>query len=447
MKNDMTTGKIYPKIIYFAIFIFFGNLFQQLYNVIDSFIVGNVNGENALAAISVTGPIVFMFIGLLLGISAGFGIKMSHIYGAKKYDLLRKYYAMSMLLSFILGISMSIILLILNKFILNFINTPKNIFNKTYIYIAIIYSGIIFTMFYNLCSSTLRAIGNSKIPLIFLIISSIINIVLDIICVYFLKMGVFGAAFATVISQCFSVIISINYIFKKYEFLKIHTKDFKLDKNIIIELLTQGIPMGLQFSVTAFGIMFVQMELNKYGSEYIAGFGVAGKFQAIVLQLFIALGVAIANFIGQNYGAKNFDRIKLGIKYSTFTSIFLSLVAFIIIKFSSDFFVLLFVPDASEVMRSASKIYFNCVMYFYPFLALLFVYRNGLQGFGRADLSVLGGVFEVIARVGVILLFSEKYGYIGVCFSDSLAWIFALIPLIPLFFIVYKKEIIYVNKL
>lgn len=441
MKNDMTRGSILKSILYFTTFIFLGNLFQQFYNIIDSLIVGNVNGEDALASISATGPICFMFIGLLIGVSSGFGIKMAHVFGAKKFDLLRKYHAMAIFLSFVLGSVITFLLLVFNNLILKFMNTPDNIYIPTYIYIMIIYIGIVPTMFYNLCSSTLRAVGNGKMPLVFLIISSVTNIILDIVFVYYFSFGVIGAAIATVISQVFSVFISFIYIFKKYSFLKVSKIDFKIDKKIIFELLKQGVPMGLQFSITAFGVMVVQVELNKYGAEYIAGFGVSSKIQGIVMQLFIGLGIAISNFIGQNYGAKKFDRIKRGISYSTVISIIFSIIAIFLIKTFGNVIVESFVPNASYIMKKSASIYFNCVMYFYPCLALLFVYRNALQGFGRSDLSMLGGVFELIARVLVIVLLTSSYGYYGVCFSDSLAWVFALIPLIPLFFVVYNKEI------
>lgn len=441
MKNDMTRGSILKSILYFTTFIFLGNLFQQFYNIIDSLIVGNVNGEDALASISATGPICFMFIGLLIGVSSGFGIKMAHVFGAKKFDLLRKYHAMAIFLSFVLGSVITFLLLVFNNLILKFMNTPDNIYIPTYIYIMIIYVGIVPTMFYNLCSSTLRAVGNGKMPLVFLIISSVTNIILDIVFVYYFSFGVIGAAIATVISQVFSVFISFIYIFKKYSFLKVSKRDFKIDKKIIFELLKQGVPMGLQFSITAFGVMVVQVELNKYGAEYIAGFGVSSKIQGIVMQLFIGLGIAISNFIGQNYGAKKFDRIKRGISYSTVISIIFSIIAIFLIKTFGNVIVESFVPNASYIMKKSASIYFNCVMYFYPCLALLFVYRNALQGFGRSDLSMLGGVFELIARVLVVVLLTSSYGYYGVCFSDSLAWVFALIPLIPLFFVVYNKEI------
>lgn len=441
MKNDMTRGSILKSILYFTTFIFLGNLFQQFYNIIDSLIVGNVNGEDALASISATGPICFMFIGLLIGVSSGFGIKMAHVFGAKKFDLLRKYHAMAIFLSFVLGSAITFLLLVFNNLILKFMNTPDNIYIPTYIYIMIIYVGIVPTMFYNLCSSTLRAVGNGKMPLVFLIISSVTNIILDIVFVYYFSFGVIGAAIATVISQVFSVFISFIYIFKKYSFLKVSKIDFKIDKKIIFELLKQGVPMGLQFSITAFGVMVVQVELNKYGAEYIAGFGVSSKIQGIVMQLFIGLGIAISNFIGQNYGAKKFDRIKKGISYSTVVSIIFSIIAIFLIKTFGNMIVESFVPNASYIMKKSASIYFNCVMYFYPCLALLFVYRNALQGFGRSDLSMLGGVFELIARVLVVVLLTSSYGYYGVCFSDSLAWVFALIPLIPLFFVVYNKEI------
>lgn len=441
MKNDMTRGSILKSILYFTTFIFLGNLFQQFYNIIDSLIVGNVNGEDALASISATGPICFMFIGLLIGVSSGFGIKMAHVFGAKKFDLLRKYHAMAIFLSFVLGSVITFLLLVFNNLILKFMNTPDNIYIPTYIYIMIIYIGIVPTMFYNLCSSTLRAVGNGKMPLVFLIISSVTNIILDIVFVYYFSFGVIGAAIATVISQVFSGFISFIYIFKKYSFLKVSKRDFKIDKKIIFELLKQGVPMGLQFSITAFGVMVVQVELNKYGAEYIAGFGVSLKIQGIVMQLFIGLGIAISNFIGQNYGAKKFDRIKRGISYSTVISIIFSIIAIFLIKTFGNVIVESFVPNASYIMKKSASIYFNCVMYFYPCLALLFVYRNALQGFGRSDLSMLGGVFELIARVLVIVLLTSSYGYYGVCFSDSLAWVFALIPLIPLFFVVYNKEI------
>lgn len=439
VNNNMTKGNPLKLIIQFAIPILFGNLFQQFYNLVDSVIVGQYIGVNALAAVGTTGPIVFLVYGWIGGMTSGFSVLISQSFGANDEKRIKHFEALSFFLCTIMAVIMTVGTILLSEKILTFMNTPEEIFMDTYEYIKVIYLGLVFTITYNLLAGMLRAIGDSKSPLIFLAISAFLNIILDLLFVAVIPFGVVGAAYATVISQAVSCVLCIVYIKKKYPIFRFSKEDVQFSWRSIWRLLSMGIPMGLQFSITAMGTMIVQSKLNEYGPIYIAAFSAAGKIQIIVAQPFIALGATMATFVGQNTGAGKMDRVKEGFSKSLKMGLLFSIISAVIVYFFGGTFVRIFMSDASgDVVKVASQ-YFHTVFWFYPFLSSIFLFRNTLQGLGDGFFPMMGGVFELIARVVAIALLEEPFGYTGICFTDPFAWVAALIPLIPVFYLRMKK--------
>ena len=314
--NDMTSGSPVRLILQFMIPVCLGNIFQQFYNVADSIVAGQFIGVNALAAIGSTGSLMFFVTGWLNGLSSGFAILVSQRFGAKRYDQMRHYVAMSIYLAAAFAIVMTVGLLILNEPILRMMNFSDEIMPDVTAYMGIIYAGLIVTAAYNSLAAFLRALGDSKSPLYFLIISAVINVVLDIAFIVCFGMGVEGCAYATVIAQGISAVLCFVYILKKFPILHLKEEDFRISFRSFGHLLSLGIPMGLQFSITAIGTIIVQGAVNVYGEIYMAGFAAAGKLQNIIATVFTAFGATIATFVGQNRGAGRMDRVKTGVKYT-----------------------------------------------------------------------------------------------------------------------------------
>ncbi len=307
MKNsktsDMTVGNPVKLIIQFMIPMFLGNVFQQFYNIADSIVAGQFIGVDALAAIGSTGSLMFFVTGWLNGLSSGFAIIVSQMFGAKKYDDMRHYVAMSVYLMFGFTAVMTVGLLALNEPILRLMNSPEELMGDVMAYMGIIYAGLIVTAAYNALAAFLRALGDSKSPLYFLIISAVINVILDIVLIRFLGMGVEGCAYATVIAQAISAVCCLVYIVKKYPILHLEKKNFELRKGSFGRLMALGIPMALQFSITAIGTIIVQGAVNVYGAVHMAGFSAAGKIQNIITMVAVSMGATIATYVGQNRGA------------------------------------------------------------------------------------------------------------------------------------------------
>lgn len=439
MTNDMTKGKPAKLIIQFTVPILIGNIFQQFYNVVDSIIVGQFVGVNALAAVGATGSLVFLVIGWITGMTSGFGILISQCFGAGNKDRLRHFMAMSMYLCVAMTIIMTSVLLLTNNFVLRAMKTPGEIYKDSYVYLAIIYAGLAATFTYNMLSAILRSLGDSKTPLYFLVISSVLNIFLDLLFVAVFKMGVAGAGYATIISQAVSSILCLIYITKKYPMLKLTKKDMMYSWNSVAKLLAMGIPMGLQFSITAIGTMIVQVGLNTMGTIYIAAYTTASKIQNIVMQPFPSLGASIATFVGQNMGAGQINRIKEGVNTALKIAVGCSVVVMIIVFFFSDFMIRGFVSEDSAQVVSVARQFFMVTIWFYPFLSVIFVYRNALQGIGDGLVPMLGGVFELVARALVVILMAKPFGFVGLCLAHPIAWCSALIPLMPVYYHKMKK--------
>lgn len=436
--HDMTTGSPVRLIIRFMIPMFLGNVFQQFYNIADSIVAGQFIGVTALAAIGSTGSLMFFVTGWLNGLSSGFAILVSQWFGAKQYDRMRHYVAMSVYLAAAFAILMTVGLLIANEPILRLMNYSDDIMPDVKMYMGIIYAGLIVTAAYNSLAAFLRALGDSKSPLYFLVISAAINVVLDIAFIVVFGMGVEGCAYATVIAQGISALLCFIYILKRFPILHLKREDFKVSFESFGRLLALGIPMGLQFSITAIGTIIVQGAVNIYGEIYMAGFSAAGKLQNLIATVFTAFGATIATYVGQNRGAGKMDRVKQGVRCTQIMILIWSVVLMVLMYFGGRYMTWLFISPSETEVVNAAVTYFHTVFWCYPFLGSIFLYRNTLQGMGYGLVPMLGGIFELVARSAIVMIVAGHTSFAGVCFSDPAAWIAALIPLVPYYF--YKMH-------
>ena len=331
--SDMTAGSPVKLIIRFMIPMCLGNIFQQFYNIADSIVAGQFIGVDALAAIGSTGSLMFFVTGWLNGLSSGFAILVSQWFGAKQYDRMRHYVAMSVILSAVFAAVMTAGLSAANVPILRLMNYSEELLPDVRSYMGIIYAGLIVTAAYNALAAFLRALGDSRSPLYFLIISAVINVVLDIVFIVNFGMGVEGCAYATVIAQGISAVLCLVYIIKKYPILHLKREDFRISFQSLGRLLALGIPMGLQFSITAIGTIIVQGAVNVYGEIYMAGFSAAGKLQNIISTVFVAFGATIATYVGQNRGAGKADRVREGVKCTQVMILAWSIVTMAVVYF------------------------------------------------------------------------------------------------------------------
>ncbi len=436
MISDMTKGNPLKIFILFTIPLLIGNLFQQLYSMVDTIIVGRFVGVDALAAVGATGSLFFLVNGMIQGLTSGFGVLVAQKFGAKDEIGLKKAVASNITLTVVSTIIITIIALLLKNPLLKMMNTPENIFNDANIYITIIFAGIITSALYNMSAGILRALGDSKTPLYFLIISSIANVILDLVFVVNFKMGVSGAAYATVMSQGLSSVLCLIYSYKKFKVLRLKKENFKIEKDYYKTHLRVGIPMGLQFSITAIGIIIVQSAINVFGSVVIASYVAASKVLQLVMQPAISFGVAIANYAGQNLGAGRMDRIKSGMQIMNLVSIVTSLIAGAILIFFGKYFVTLFIENPTpEIFAYAQEVFNYSAAFFIP-LGFIFVYRNVLQGMGNSFVPMMVGVYELIARAIVAFTLPKFIGFTAICLSDPIAWIVAAVPLMYTY---YKK--------
>lgn len=439
MTNDMTTGNPVKLIIQFMIPMCLGNIFQQFYNIADSIIAGQFIGVNALAAIGSTGSLIFLVTGWMNGLSSGFAIMVAQCFGAKKYDQMRHYVAMSVYLMIGFVIIMTIGLEIANEPILRMMNSPAELMGDIKGYMAVIYGGLAVTAAYNALAAVLRALGDSKSPLYFLIISAIINVILDIVFIVVFGMGVVGCGYATVIAQGISAFLCLVYIAKKFHILRLGRKDFEFSFYSVKRLLALGIPMGLQFSITAIGTIIVQGAVNVYGAVYMAGFSAAGKIQNIVCTVFVSFGATTATYVGQNRGAGKMDRVRKGVFYTQGMILAWSALIIVLMYFFGGKMAALFVNASETKVIAAAVTYFHTVSWAYPFMGSIFLYRNALQGMGYGLVPMLGGVFELVARAGIVAVVAGHTTFAGVCMADPAAWLAALIPLIPYYIHTMKK--------
>ena len=418
-QNDMTVGNPMKIIFGFTLPIFIGNVFQQFYNMADAVIVGKFVGNKALAAVGSTGTIMFLIYGFVVGMTAGFTVLTAQKFGAGDMKGMRKTVAGAVILSFVVGALLTILFMVFMKPLLILMNTPSDIFADAYSYIMIVSGGILAQMLYNLLSSILRALGNSKLPLVFLIISALLNIVLDLVFIVGFGMGAKGAAVATVIAQGVSGILCLFYIIAKIPILHLKREDLDVGSTIYKNQLRIGVPMALQYSITAIGTMMVQSSLNILGSTLVAAYTAAGKIEQVVTQAYVAMGTTMATYAAQNMGAGSVKRIREGFKACTVIGVVYSFVAAGFIMTVGKYMTYLFVSEDVDIIMNSVDIYLKCIGIFFIPLAVVNIYRNGIQGLGYGLLPMMAGVAELIGRGVVAVIAGAKRSYPGVCLAGS----------------------------
>ncbi len=446
IQTDMTAGSPFKIILNFTIPIFIGNVFQQFYNMADTIIVGKFVGTGALAAVGSVGTIVFLIIGFLQGLTAGFSVLTAQRFGAGDMKNMRKSVGTACVLSVIITVIMTAGSMLGMKRLLEFMNTPEDIFADAYAYIMIICGGIAATVLYNLLSGILRALGDSKTPLYFLILSALLNVGLDLFFIIVFHMGVAGAAYATVISQGVSGIGCLIYIVKKVPLLKMQAEDFRPEGYLVKMEMAVGIPMALQYSITAIGTMMVQSSLNLLGSLSVAAFTAANKIESVVTQAYVALGTTMATYCAQNIGAGDIKRIRRGFKSATIMGSVYGVILAVPMMTVGKYLVYLFVSDNVGDIIGQVDIYLKCVGLFLIPLTVVNVYRNGIQGMGYGLLPMMAGVAELLGRGGVAIWASWKRSYVGACMASPAAWILAGSLLLVMYFWIMKKQSRYLER-
>ena len=439
MTKDMTKGSPLKLILAFAVPLMLGSLFQQFYNLADTIIVGRFVGVEALAAVGSVGGLNYLVLGFVNGIACGFSIPVSWTFGAKDYSQMRRYTANTVWLSIVFAVVLTIVTVALTRPILVWTNTPANIIDLADIYVRTIFWGIPFTLLYNVTSALMRALGDSKRPLYFLLMASFLNIGLDLLCIIVFKMGVFGASFATVFSQAVAGFGSLWYIARHYHELRWSKEEGKLSRDHCLKLCNMGIPMGLQCSITAIGSVVLQGAVNGLGSDIVAAQTAGGKAAQFLSVPLESIGTAMTTYASQNLGAHDLKRVNRGVNTALGIGCVYSIASFIILRFADKLLIGLFL-DAGEVeimANAQSFIFWNSV--FYIPLAVLIIYRYTIQGLGYSGLAMFAGVAEMVARAMVGFLFVPLWGYFAACIANPVAWFFACFFLIPAYFVVRKK--------
>ena len=433
---DLTVGDTKKKIISFFIPLFFSNMLQQFYSIADTTIVGKGIDDNALAAVGNMASISFLIIGFCIGLTSGFSVLISQFYGAKDYKKLRNYLSASLLLTIFLSLMMTTASLLYLKDILVLMQTKEVIIGDSLAYGFIMFGGLSITMFYNFTSSILRALGDSKTPFITIVISTILNIVLDIVFIFVFKWGVAGAAIATVFSQFVSTALCYLKL-RKITFIHLSLKDFDISLKTFFELLRNGIPMAIMNSITAVGCMVVQYFVNGLGVAYTTAFSACSKFINLFMQPACSAGNTMSSFTSQNYGAQKYDRIKEGLKIC----LTIALISYLLL--GSIMF--LFPSALARIMINGSRPVSLAVLYFKRCgimlwaVDFLFIFRSGTQGMGKPFIPMLSGVLEMIMRVVVIMNFLPVYGFKITAYSEIAAWVGALLLNIFAFIYSYNK--------
>lgn len=440
MQLDMTKGTPRTLILRFLFPLIIGNIFQQFYNMTDTIIVGRFIGKNALAAVGSTGTIMFLLLGFFQGITAGFSIPVAQNFGAKRIEQLKKSVGNAIILALFLILIGTLCSVSLIPSILSIMHTPADIFLDAKHYISTVCIGLCCIIIYDLCANLLRAVGNSKTPLYFLILSAGLNIILDFILILLFPMGVSGAALATVISQGVSGLLCIFYIAWKVPILHVKCRHLRLDRTISKQQLSLGIPMSLQYSITAIGTMIVQSSLNLLGTTAVAAYTAANKIENVVTQPFPSMGVTLANYCAQNRGIHAFSRIKKGVKSGFCMSTIYAIFAGVGISFALPYLLPIFIAeDFSAILHFARIFIFLDALFFIP-LGYIFVFRESLQGSGYALPAMMAGVVELSSRSIIAKIASDTQSFAWVCLANGITWLVTAIFIGIVFFILMRKH-------
>lgn len=439
MTKDMTKGSPMRLIWQFSIPLVFGNLFQQMYNMIDTIIVGRYLGLNALTSVGATASIMFLIIGFCIGTCVGMGVPVAQKFGAADYSNMRKYVCNAAYLSIFIAVVLTLATCLMCDNILTWMRTPQDIYQGAYTYLFIIFIGIPFTILYNVVSAIIRALGDSRTPFLFLVLSTILNIVLDLLFIIVFQMGVAGAALATILAQAAAGILCLLFMMKNYDVLKMQRDEKRISLSHIRNLTIMSVPMGLQFSITAIGSILLQSAVNMLGSVYVSSYTAALKVKQLAMCPFDAFATAGSTFGSQNLGAGQYRRIRQGLGCSILIAAVYGIAIGLVLVFAGSKIALLFVHGSeTEVLGYTQQIltFGGC---FFWLLAFLNCTRLTIQGLGYSSLAMLAGLSELAARGIMSLAVIPKNGFPGVVHADPLAWLAATLVVMPMFFGIMRR--------
>ena len=442
MKNDMTQGKIFPVLMRFALPMLIGDVFQQLYNLVDTVIVGRTLGSQALAAVGSTGTIMFLMVGCTTALANSFCVVTAQRFGARDWHGVKQSFSNGIYLIILAALTVSTLCLLNVNRILNLMNTPEDILKDAAAYISVIFMGIIVTAFYNYFASSLRAIGNSKVPLYFLILSSLLNVILDLFFIVRLNLGVAGAAWATVFSQLVSALLCLIFIISKEPTLQPKGQDWSVNGKIVRQQLMIGIPIVIQNAITASGTMVMQSATNVFGSTAVAAVTASTKCRSLFTTILLAMGNAMATFVGQNYGARNWKRVKEGVYIAAGVSSVYSVIAGILAYTLLPIELRLFITDAatiSELLPWARTAILLSALFFIP-LGFIFIFRNAIQACGHPNIAMTAGVVELTSRIIFAYIAIHYHIFACACLCDSAAWFFAGVYTFAVFWWLTRKQ-------
>lgn len=430
MITDMTKGNPLKHILLFSVPLLIGNIFQQLYNIADLVIVGRTLGVESFAAVGAVAPLFFLITFIIVGLTNGFAVVTGQRFGAKDIQGVRNSVVISTILSVIVTFIFSTIFAFSMNYVLKWMNVPDNIYHNAFWYVEIIIIGLIATTMYNMLSSIIRALGDSKTPLYFLIIASIINIILALIFIIVFHMGVPGSAVAVILSQAISVLLCVIFIKYKFPILRIHRHEWliKFDKDFYdsaYEHLRVGVPMAVQFSIIGLSVLVIQSVCNSFGSNVIAAFTAALRIEQIATMPMMSFGVALAAYVAQNFGAHKFKRIRLGVIKTSTINIILSIVMAFVMRIWGTDIIGAFIGTATKEIIDIAHRYLLISTIFYFFLGQIFIYRNALQGMGETIFPLLACIAELVMRIFAAVFLAIKFGYVGIFYAGPIAWVSA----------------------
>ena len=439
MTKDMTSGSPAKLIFGFAIPMFLGLLFQQFYSMVDTLIVGKFLGVNPLAGVGSTTSLNFMVLGFCMGVCNGFAIPVAQMFGAREEGRLRRYVTNGAWLCIVFSVVMTLVVVAVCRPVLVLMQTPEEIFEYAYVYIVIVFWGIPCTFLYNILAAIIRSLGDSKTPVVFLAVSSGINIVLDLVFVLAFDMGVEGPAIATVLAQGISGIVCLWYMYRKFPVLHASREEWRPELSYMGKLCYIGVPMGLQYSVTAIGTLVLQAAVNGLGAAVVAGVTAGQKINAFIQCPLEALGQTMAPYAGQNMGAEKYDRIGKGLKSAVGMGFVVSVLCFVLAIFFGKQLTTLFVDASETTIISYSYQFLLYCTGGYCLLTLVNTVRFTIQGMGFSVFAILSGIMEMIARILAATVVGQMIGFAGTCLAHPMAWLFADVFLIPAFFWCRKK--------
>lgn len=437
--KDLTQGNPMKLILGFAVPMLLGLLFQQFYSMVDAIVVGKWIGVGALASVGATSSINFMINGFCTGICTGFAIPVAQRFGAGDMKSMRKFVANIVWTAAVIGSILTVVVCLLCRNILVWMRTPADIIDGSYSYIFWIFLGIPVTILYNLVAGIIRALGDSTTPVVFLVLAALLNIVLDIVSVVMIGTGVEGPAIATVISQAVSGVLCLIYMKKKFAILHMEEGEWNPDFRYIGTLLSSGVPMGLQYSITAIGSVILQASVNELGSAAVASVTAGGKVNLFFTCPFDALGGTMATWAGQNVGAGKPERVHKGLMNALLLGAVYSVLACAFLSFFGKNVALLFLDSGEAEILTNAQTFLRVNSAAYLLLLCVNVFRFCIQGMGYSLFAILAGVFEMVARSIMGFGFVPKFGFFAVCFANPLAWLMADLFLIPAYALCLRR--------